>query len=320
MEDNIWYDIFLENLYDKCSKKTQLVDEIQELLNIEKEAIYRRLRKEVPFPAHELVKIAVAWNISLDEIVDIHSGLVPFQLQPINYLNPSKKEFINLQKRARALDEVKYFKESEYMEVSNKLPRPLYIGSLLLYRFEIFKWVYQYNIDAEQKPFAEVIIPLDVCNEFEIYSKNIKYIANSYFVLDPMVFNFMVQNIQYFHSILLVTDEEKKAMKEQLFSMLDYLNEIADHGCYPDSLKKVNIYISQLSINTNYSYYYTDKIKSARIHAFGKFDIVSFDNEMVKNFRYWLNLKKRTSIQISETNERNRIEYFKKQRDIVEEL
>jgi hypothetical protein len=320
MEDSTWYDIFIDNLQEKCSKKAQLVDEIQEILCIEKDAAQRRLRKEVFFPIHEVVKIASEWDISLDEIIGVHAGLTPFQLQPINYLNPSKKELLNLQKRARALDTVNSFTDSEYMEVANKLPRPIYIGSMILYRFEIFKWAYQYNFGGEQKPFSEIIIPKEICEEFDIYSNNIKKIAHSYFILDSMVFESMAQNIQYFHSIMLITDEEKEILREQLFFMLDYLNEIANKGCYPNTLKKVHLYISELHINTNYSYYYTDKLKLARVHAFGKFDIVSYNTEMVKNFRNWMNLKKRTAIPISETNEKNRIEFFIKQREIVEQM
>jgi len=39
--------------------------------------------------------------------------------------------------------------------------------------------------------------------------------------------------------------------------------------------------------------------------------------ELVENFKAWMNLKKRSSIQISEANEKCRIEFFTKQREIV---
>jgi len=320
MEEVTWYDSFLESLYAKYPKKSTLAEALIELLCIEREAVYRRLRKEVVFPTPEIVKIASAWNISLDEIVGINFGLVPFQMQPLNYLDPSKQEIINFQKRTRRLEHLQQSENSEYMEVCNKLPRPIYITSLILYRFEIFKWAYQYNHDGDEKSFSKAIIPPEINKEFEIYTKCIKNVSDSHFILDPMIFTYFVQNIQYFNSILLITDEEKELLKNELYKMIDYLHNIANNGCYPDTQKKVHLYISQININTNYSYYYTNQLKSCRVYAFGKFDICTYDLEMVLNFRKWMHAKKRAAIQISETNEQHRIEYFKQQRLIVDTL
>ena len=315
-----WYDAFLENLQEKCPKKAELAEKIIDLLCIEREAVYRRLRKEVMFPIHEIVKIAATWNISLDEMTGINSGLIPFRMQPINYFEPSKIEMANLQKRIDKISHLITSPDSEYMEVSNKLPKSLHINSRLLYCFEIFKWAYQYNTDDTYKVFSNIVIPEEIDEELKVYHKYIKNVTSSYFIMDQMVFAHLVDDIQYFHSILAITDEEKELLKNELYAMLDYIMKIADNGCYPDTQKKVNIYISQLTINTNYSYYFTEQLKVCRVHAFGKFDIYSLDSELILNFRAWMNLKKKSSIQISEVDEKSRIEFFVKQRQLVDSL
>jgi len=320
MGEITWYDVFLENLQEKYPKKTQLIEELMNLLCIEREAAYRRLRKEVIFPISEIAIIANAWQISLDEIVGINSGKVPFQLQPMNYLDPSKKEMCNFQKEIKKLAYIVTTQDAEYMEVGNKLPRPLCMGLTTLYRFMIFNWAYLYNNDEKYKKFSDIIIYEKLNREFETYSKVVKYVSHSNFILDKMVFEHLVHKIKYFHSILLVTDEEKKQLKEELNNLLDYLLIVANKGCYPETQKKVNIYISELAINTNYSYYYTESIKTCRVHAFGKHDICSFDSEMISDFINWMNLKKRASIQISEVNEKRRIEFFVKQKQLINSL
>jgi len=320
MEEYSWYDAFIEYLYDRFSKRAQLAEELMTLLCIEREAVYRRLRKEVVFPIHEIVKIASAWHISLDEVMGINSGLVPFQMQPLNYINPTKTEMFNLTKKVQSLEHIGESANSEYLEVSNKLPRPIYINSMTLYRFEIFKWLCQYNPDKAYVPYSQVVIPEKICQQFENYSKYIRQVNNSSYILDPMIFEHFVQNIKYFFSIMLISTEEKELLKGKLHDIIDYLMKIAIAGCYPETQQKVNIYISQLSINTNYSYYYTEQLKACRIHAFGKYDVISYDVEMVENFRKWMNLKKRSAIQISETNERQRIEYFTKQHTLIDSL
>jgi len=322
MKDLIWYDVFLANMHDKYPKKTQLVDELVKLLCIEKEAVYRRLRKDVHFLAHEIVTIASTWNISLDAIFGVNSGLIPFQLQPINYLEPTKKEMFNFQQKIRALEHFKTAAESEYMEVCNKFPRPLITTPAFknLHRFKIFNWAFLYNNEEPYMRYSDAVIPAKVSHEFEIYNKLIKKVSNTNLILDQKVFEYIVNNIQYYHSIMLVTDEEKALIKKELYSFLDYLMKIANYGCYPETQKKVNIFISNLKITTNYSYYYTEQLKSCRIHAFGKFDICSYESKMVNNFKNWMDLKKRSSIQISEVNEKSRIDFFMQQRQIVDSL
>jgi len=315
-----WYDVFIENLYERFSKKSDLVEQMMKMLCIEREAVYRRLRKEVLFTAHEVIKIASEWKISLDEIVGINSGLVTFHLQPINYLEPSKKEVLNLQKKVKGLEYLVASENAEYMEVGNKIPRPLSTGFLTLYRLKIFNWAYHYNTKADEmpRPFSKIVIPDKLTQEFEKYSKISKKVATTNFILDLSVFDSIVRGVQYYHSILLIDDEEKELIRKELYELLDYLMDIATKGYYPETQKKVNIYISQLYINTNYCYHDSEDIKSCRVHAFGKYDIVSYNLEMFNNFKTWMNLKKRASIQISEVNERSRIEYFMKQRKLVE--
>ncbi|MCL2245571.1 MAG: hypothetical protein FWC10_00420 [Lentimicrobiaceae bacterium] len=319
-EETTWYDVFIELLHEKYPKNAQLTYEIMNLLCLEREAAYRRLRKDVAFTANEIAKIVTSWNISLDEIIGVHSGKTPFRMQAFNYLNPSPKEFGYLQKRVNALDHFQTDAYSEYMEVGNRFPRPINIGFLTLYRFLIFYWAYQYSNNESLREFSKVTISKDLCKEFERYKNNLIHVKNTSFILDEMIFEAFVHSVDYYHSISAITDKEKELIKEELYGLLEYLSEIANKGCYPETGNKVNIYISQLTIDTNYSYYYSDKLKSCRIHAFGKFDITTYDSDMVANFRTWMNLKKRSVIQISEVNEKRRIEYFAKQRKIVDSL
>ncbi|MDR2971162.1 MAG: hypothetical protein LBU83_04450 [Bacteroidales bacterium] len=320
MVENNWYEVFLENLHDKFPKKIQLTQEIMKLLSLEHEAVYRRLRKIVQFTASEIVQITTAWNISLDDILGINSGKVTFKMNPLNYLDPSEREFSNLQKRVRNLDHLQHSEKSEYMEVSNRLPRPLSISFQNLYRFRIFNWAFQYNNSCTQKEFSKIIIPENMSREFEHYKNNMVHVKNSHYIIDQKIFECYVYCVNYFHSLLLITKEEKEFIKKELYEMLDYLMEIAQKGYYPETQNRVFIYLSQLNIDTNYSFFYTDTLKTCFIHAFGKYDISCYDTEMVSSFRHWMNLKKRAAVQISEVNERKRIEFFSKQRKLVDYL
>jgi hypothetical protein len=58
MKNEIWYDHFMNVLSERYPKESELAQILMDLLNIEREATYRRLCKDVIFPMHEIVKIA----------------------------------------------------------------------------------------------------------------------------------------------------------------------------------------------------------------------------------------------------------------------
>ena len=320
MDNNTWYDRFLGVLYEKYLNKAQLTQALMELLCVEREAVYRRLRKDVMFPIHEIIKIASAWNISLDEIIGINSSQVSFQMRSINYHDPSEQELNFLKYIIQSINQLKKFPDTEFMDICNRLPRPLLAGFRYLNQFYLFKWIHQYGNETNIVPFSQIFISKKKQQLTTEYYQAIKNVPNTNFVYDRLLFDHLVSDIRYFHSILLITDEEKELIKKDLYALLDYVAEVARKGCYPETQNKVNIYISQLNINTYYSYTYTQEAKISFVHVFDKYEIYTFDSEMASNFRTWMQLKKRTSIQISEVDEKSRIEYFARQRQLIDSL
>ena len=315
--NNLWYDGFLKALHKKHPKKAQLVEELTDLLAIERESAYRRLRKEVIFPVDELVKIASAWNISLDEIADINHNHISFKVQLADYISPPATQLKHTQNIIRVCN----LPGMKYMEVSNKLPRSLASGFPYLARYQLLKWMYQF-VKEEKRilPYSKIFFPAKMSGLVSEYYKAVKNIEDTTFVWDHALFEFLVLDIRYFHSIYLISDEEKELIKNELFSLLDYMSEVATKGCWPETGKKVNLYIASISIDTNYNYYYSDEFKVCRVHAFAKNEIYSRNPAMIEDFVEWMQLKKRASVKISEADEKSRIEFFMKQRKLIGEL
>ena len=320
MVNEVWYDRFLEILSEKQPKKTLLVEALMDLLHIEREAAYRRLRKDVTFSIHEIVKISSAWNISLDNIVGISSGQISFLMRPINYITPSEQELNLIQQIVQKIKYLKKFPDSECTSICNKLPRQWLAGFEYLNQFYLFKWIYQYGSEKKPISFSQVNISEKKRRLTVDYDHAIKNVPNTNFIFDHVLFDNLVAEILYFHSIQMITDEEKGLIKKDLSSLLDYLLEIATNACYPETQNKVNLYVSQLNINTNYSYIYSNQIKVCFVHVFDRYEIYTFDAETVKSFKTWMQLKKSSSIQISEVDKKSRIAFFTKQHQIVDAL
>jgi len=321
MENNTWYDCFLESLYKKYPQKSQLTDALADLLSIEREAVYRRLRNDVVFPSDEIVKIASSWNISLDEIFGIDSPQIQsFKLSMMQYINPTKEELDMMQEIVDFIDVFSASPNAEFMEVSNVLPRSLITGFLHLARYYIFKWGYQYSNDENVLPFSQVAHLEKIRQMGLAYHRKIKNIPTVNYIWDYMLFEYLISDINYFVSIYLITEDEKQLIKNDLHALLDYMSEVSSKGCFPETGNSVNLYISQTNVDTNYNYFYSDTIKTCRVRAFVKYELKSKNEKMTNLFRDWMNLKKRTSINISGVDERNRVEFFMKQRQLIDTL
>jgi len=320
MDSITWCNDFIEILYKKFPKKKQLTTALVELLELEREAVYRRLRNDVFFSAHEIVKIASTWGISLDEITHINSEQFSFQMRPINYLDPSADEIIFLKSVIKSINALKNFPTTEFMDICNKLPRQLAAGYPYINKFLLFKWMYQYGSEIETIPFSKIQISEEKLKLTEEYNKAIKNVPNNNFILDNRIFEFFANDIRYFSSIYLITNKEKELIKKDLIALLAYMQEIANKGHYPETNCKVNLFISQLNVDTNYSYTLSHEANICFVHVFEKLEIYTFDSEMITNFINWMQMKKRTSIQISEVDERSRVEFFSKQRALIEKL
>ena len=314
-----WYDVFIKKLSQKYPKKHQLAEALMELLSIERESAYRRLRGEIVFPANELVKIALAWNISLDEVIRADSQQIIFKTRLLNFTNPSKEELNNMQRIIQRLDALKDIPDLEHLEVCNKMPRSLIAGFSYLRRFQLLQWLYQ-QTNEEILPFSQINFSLEVAKILSEYYMYIKNLANTIYIWDHMIFNSTICSIRYFHSIDLITDEEKELIKNDLYTLIDYTSEIAVNGYWPETGNPVRLYISYINIDTNYSYYYSETIKKCHVHAFMKDEITTENPAIVEDFKNWMQLKKRSSVLISKTGEKTRIKFFKKQRQSVDKL
>lgn len=321
MKKEFLYDNLLNAIKEKFPLKTNMVSALVDLLCIEKEAVYRRLRGEVAFTFAEIVTIANTFGISLDNIVGtLTAKSRPFQLKLVDFLHPVEIDYDMLDQYIDILSLAREDDKSELIDCTNILPQQLYMKYTYISRFYLFKWLYQCGKPGRTKRFAEIEVT-DRFAEMQIATvEESRYIRNSYYILDPLIFHYLVNDINYFMSINLLDADDVKHLKVELMKLLDELETLAARGCFEDTGNKVFIYISSVNFDTSYWCVLVNNYRISMIKTFILSSVASLDEGTYDKLRKWLRALIRSSIMISVSGERQRVAFFKAQRELIQSL
>ena len=304
---------------EKLPSKDNLANALMDILYIGKEAIYRRLRGEVPFTLTEAAVISRKLGISLDKMIGVSfRDNAVFDMNIVSSEKPFEAYYSILEKQVDLFRSVKEDETSEIGTSSNIIPQTLSLKYNMLSKFRLFKWMYQ-NENIKCKHFEEMEIPQKMVEKQKEYSDLVSHIHSVDYIWDNMIFSHLVNDIQYFCSIHLITDEDKDMLKEELFLLIDEMEELSARG-KSKAGNDVKIYISNINFEATYSYLDTSSTQLSLIRIYSINSITTQDQEMFRGLKEWIQSLKKFSTLISESGEMQRIQFFKQQREIIDAL
>jgi len=314
------YQVLIAEIKRLFPKSSVMVNTLADILMIERGAVYRRLRKEVPFTFDEIIAIAKNLNISIDSLVGIESGkTISLQLQLPDFISPHDSDYKTFNNYIKFLQTINESENSETTSISNVLPHDLFYGFDYLIKFYLFFWNYHYNSD-NPKPFHQIPVPMEMNRFLTDYMLEMKKFKKTCYVFDGGVFRFLVDRVNYFSAIRLIEKEDVLKIKEDLLSMLEYMEKMALTGQFIETGNAVNIYISDIDISTSYTYFETESIRMSMIKTFVLSYVTSFDENTFCRIKKWISALIKISTLITLTNEKQRVLFFEKQRNIINEL
>ena len=297
---------------EKLPSKDNLANALMDILYIGKEAIYRRLRGEVPFTLTEAAVISRKLGISLDKMIGVSfRDNAVFDMNIVSSEKPFEAYYSILEKQVDLFRSVKEDETSEIGTSSNIIPQTLSLKYNMLSKFRLFKWMYQ-NENIKCKHFEEMEIPQKMVEKQKEYSDLVSHIHSVDYIWDNMIFSHLVNDIQYFCSIHLITDEDKDMLKEELFLLIDEMEELSARG-KSKAGNDVKIYISNINFEATYSYLDTSSTQLSLIRIYSINSITTQDQEMFRGLKEWIQSLKKFSTLISESGEMQRIQFFKQQ-------
>jgi len=320
LKSHHFYKGFMSAILSKIPQRAALANTIAELLDIDKDAVYRRLRGEVNFSFIEMATIAKKLGVSLDSIVEIESMQSrPTQVIMTKHVNPSELDYKMFNDYVNLLKFIKDEPNTKLMESGATLPHNLFYDYEYFTRFYIFCWNQASN-DGNKMPFSEIIIPermLALQKDCCMYSRDIKHTV---YVWDRMIFQRLVSNIIFFAKLRLIAEKEVALIKNDMIELLKHLERLAITGKHDETGNKVSIYISDLYLVTNYICIESKNLSISQFKTFLLNAVAALDKEVYEEVKSWITNIQSMATLISVSGEKIRTEFFNTQRNIINTL
>jgi hypothetical protein len=303
-----------------------MVDTIAELLSISYDSVYRRIRGEKPISLDELKLICEHFNLSLDQVLQLHSNKVLFT---DNEANETISSFIQYEKGL--IQQLQYFNQFQKKDL-------LYLcKDIPVFHFFYFK---------ELAAFKAFFWAKSILNEPEFENRNFNlhdFEATEYFDLGKKILegyneipstelwnyesiNSTVLQIEYYRDAgIFETTKDLYAVVDSFDATLAHLQKQVEKGRkfmpgigeagYKAPLK---FYINEIILGNNSILVTLDDAKTVFInHIVLKYISTTDKRFTAKAFGNFQNLVSR-SVLISETGEKERNKFFKLLRERVQ--
>jgi hypothetical protein len=321
MEDQI-------RLIQQCKERSRgnLAAELSELLGVNLDAAYRRMRGDTSLTLDEIKKICLKYSISFDSIINYSGSVVPFQFNAM--FNEEFSILHYLRDIADQLAVMAQIENSKIVLTAMDLPYFRIFGFKALSKFKLFFWQ-RSVLNLEKFKFKK----FDVDDEMDEYLEVVDRIYRDYHKVESVEIwapesldSTIKQVIYYIESGLFTNKKTIDAIYQDLEFLLNKLeNEAALGKKILQSPKEIvtskfdmyqsDIFLSNNSIQANID----DRVYS--YVSFNSFNsLMSFSPSFSLECKMWIEQIRLKSVLLSEVSEKLRYQYFLKLRNRLEEL
>jgi hypothetical protein len=308
------------------SRHTHFAQGLADLLHINVDAAYRRIRGTTALTLEEIVILSRHFHVSFDSVMSFQSKLVPFQF---NAMFKDKFQIIEyLTGIASALKAMASVKQGQISITAMDLPYFRQFGFKSLSRFKLFFWqksVLNLETYRHKKFNMEEIVEEyeDITDLINFYYHGVQ----SYEIWAPETLDSTIKQIQYYlDSGLFDSKDDFVKICDDLDALLNKLEREAETG-------KKSILNEHGSLHSTFEMYQSDIYISnncvqAKINqetytyiTFNSFNhLMTYSEEFSEECRKWIDQMRSKSILLSEVSEKYRYQFFVGQRKKIMQL
>lgn len=310
----------IEIIRESIPRGANLANELMDVLSLGKESVYRRLRGEVAFSLDETARLAEKYSFSVDHILNYKSKSKAFyNLDLLDPHTPIEDYSERLTTFIQFFKQMRRQPDSKVRYALNTLPYVFYLNFENLARFKYFKWLHQSGESSSNMTYSDLIIPQDVLELQHTFVCESKHIAETTIILDRNVFSSMRYDVEYFHKLHLISQDDLQTIKREMLELLDDLEKMAEDGRFKEG-SKVALYISNVDLEASYSHFEYADNQYAHLRLYGISGVDSQNAQICNKQRDWIDSLKRYSTLISESGQVQRYDYLIQQRETIERM
>lgn len=305
---------FIKAIKDKIP--ATIIDSLDEALPISKEAIYRRLRGEVPFSYPEAVQLAQKLGISLDETNSFVTNSFSFKISSDADLSADKAYSEVLTFGSDLFPNEKKESFSDFCFTSLGIPFCFTANYQQLSKFRYYKWLHENRRTEINKKFSEI----DVSSYINDISTNFLSIirqTDSTFIVSDAMCEMYVKEVNHFVSLGLIDSAEVALIKEDLHSLINEFEETVAFGKYKDG-GKVSFFLSEANFGTAFGYIVDGEEAIAFNQIFAMNYTISSDPHIFQMYEAAFENIKDYGSMLSQSASAKRIAFFNEQRRIID--
>lgn len=311
-------DEFIRILKQKTPEGVNTVNLLIDIFPMSKEAAYRRLRGQIDFTFEEVLKIARKLNISLDALIKPEDN----QMYKVKVVHISEDSFMDDYIRwetesLRAMKELRSFPEHYAFTVNSNISLLYLFNYEMLSKLRIYKWMYQCNSCSRLIKMSELIVSPKVIALEKMMLNELRH-TRLYFIYSQELIRSLVIDINYFRHLDLISGEEAARLKQEAFSLLDDMERDAILGKNFDM--PCTIYVTSVDFGNDIVLWNCSRFAKITFRLFG-INHYSIDHpDAIREMKTWTDMLIKSSALISFSGEKERVDFFRRQRKILESL
>lgn len=306
----------LEQIIASFEKKSDAVEELSSLLNLGKDAIYRRLRGDTILTPEEISLLAGTFGISIDNLVFQGADSVIFNMSNVSGKINSFQDFFddlnaNVQGFALLKDVFMYHSTSE-------VPLFYYFFFPELLEFKLYVWgkhIWDFDYLSNQ-PFRKNLIPIDLIRTNTLILQNWLRMESAE-MWSTNLFDNILNQIEFHAAIGGFEDfSDALALCDALSRMSDHFYEMAEKGkkyrpgSYPEAGSYFELYHNEMVSAYNTIYMSSPATRMVYV-TFGSPNFIKSTDARVCDFmEKWIKTILNKSIMISTSAEKERMRFF----------
>jgi len=300
---------------------TNIANLLSDILFLGKDAIYRRLRGEVSFTLEELALIARKLNISLDNTIGLRdTSKTVFSLKIPDSANVFEDYCKILKDYTLFYQRLNEHPNQKICKACNTISLMLYSPYENLSKFKVFKWITQTQISKATLTFSEIEFPQKMKDSLKEYLTEVRKIESLEILWDKNVFISLAKEVIYFYKLDLISATDLITLKDEILDLISTWENIATSGNYPKTDQKISIYLSDLNFEATYMYHECEGFQFSDISIYSIGSLNTYSPLISKAQKSWIDSLKRFSTLISCSNEIERREFFKSQRNAISKI